>query len=355
MNYNNNLIIASRSITARAADHIENMKLASRGGNFYIESPLDINGFKLGRHAKIDDAVISSLLDSFDIKPKNKKFFERSSALLFSMIKDYAAILGPFSGADTGLFCATGPANAPLKDFTGWASEIDDNEEFYPPMMASSVIKLLPNIIMSNLSINTGWKGENAVFSGPAAPFHDALTSMLLSLGSGSLSAAAAASVSAPFEYFNMDSFSRFLPPAFFNAPLCEGAASLLCCTPEFYRDNIAKNSAAKPEGYIAAVDSYKTPAGLFDYSNISAFTGTARKFLEDSGVDLSGVEYFKTAPALTGNFLSAGEPLNISSLIYELNRNDLNGYALSAVIDHFGGLHLIKAGGRRAAARFLN
>ncbi len=354
MDYNNNLIIASRSITARSADHIKNMQSAARGENFYIESPLDVNGFKLERHAKIDDAVVASLLNSFDIKPKNKKFFERSSTLLFGVIKDYAAMLGPFSGEDTGLFCATGPANAPLKDFIDWASEIDDSEEFYPPMMASSVIKLLPNIIMSNLSINTGWKGENAVFSGPAAPFHDALTSMLLSMGAGTVSTAAAASVSAPFEYFNMDSFDRFLPPAFFNAPLCEGASSLLCCTPEFYRDNIAKNSAAEPEGYIAAIDSYRTPKGLFDYSNISAFTDMARKFLEDSGFDFSGVELFKTAPELTGNFLSAGEPFNISSLIYELNQNDLSGYALSAVTDHFGGLHIIKAGGRRAAARLL-
>ncbi len=355
MNYSNNLIIASRSITARAADHIKNMELAAQGESFYMESPLIINGFTLERHAKIDEAVIASLLDSFDIKPKNKKFFERSSTLLFSVIKDYAAILGPFSGADIGLFCATGPANARLKDFTDWASEIDDNEEFYPPMMASSVIKLLPNIIMSNLSINTGWKGENSIFSGPSAPFHDALTSMLLSMGAGSLSAAAAASVSAPFEYFNMDSFTRFLTPAFFNAPLCEGAGSLLCCTPKFYRENIAKNSVAESEGYIAAIDSYKAPAGLFDYSNISAFTDVARKFLEESGYNFDAVEYFKTAPALTGNFLSAAEPLNISSLIYELNRNDRSGYALSAVIDYFGGIHVIKAGGRKAAARLLN
>ena len=293
------------------------------------------------------------LLDSFDIKPKNKKFFERSSTLLFSVVKDYTAMLGAADKADIGLFCAAGPANAPVEDFTGWASEIDDNEEFYPPMMASSVIKLLPNIIMSNLSINTGWKGENSVFSGPS-PFHDALNSMLLSLGSGPLSAAAAASVSTPFEYFNMDSYSRFLAPDFFNAPLCEGAASLLCCTPEFYRENIAKNSAAEPEGYIAAIDSYKAPAGLFDYSNISAFNGMARNFLEQSGYNFDGVEYFKTAPALTGNFLSASEPFNITSLIYELNRNGRGGFALSAVIDYFDGIHIIKAGGRKAAARLI-
>jgi hypothetical protein len=349
MDFSGNLILSSSSITARSAVHSENMDLLARGAAFYRKEPLEIESFILGRHGKISDPAVAGLLDSFDIKPKNKKYFERSSILLFAAVKDYIEKLRRVDGDGIGLFCAVGPANARLAEFREWAAAIDENDEFYPPLMASSVIKLLPNIVMSNLSINAGWRGENAIFTSPAAPFCDALGSMLLSIEAGTLSIAAAASVSAPFEYFNIDSYTRFLAPSFFNAPLCEAAASLLCCSRDFYRENAPVRENFEPEGFIASIDRFKVPYGFFDYDDIASIGGKARSYLEKMNYDLRGTHHFAAAPSPAGNFLSAGEPLNISGLIHLLNKNGEDGYAVSATADYFGNLSVIKAGGRLA------
>ena len=349
MDFSGNLILSSSSLTARSAVHSENMDLLARGVPFYREEPLEIESFVIGRHGKISDPAAAGLLDSFDIKPKNKKYFERSSVLLFAVVKDYIEKLKRVDGDGIGLFCAVGPANARLAEFREWAAAIDENEEFYPPLMASSVIKLLPNIVMSNLSINAGWRGENAIFTSPAAPFADALGSMLLSMEAGSLGIAAAASVSAPFEYFNIDSYTRFLAPSFFNAPLCEAAASMLCCSRDFYRENAPVRENFDPEGFIASIDRFKVPYGFFDYDDIASIGGKVRDYLEKMNYDFGGTCHFAAAPSPVGNFLSAGEPLNISGLIHLLNKNGDDGYAVSATADYFGNLSVIRAGGRRA------
>lgn len=346
MKFSNNLILSSNSITARSRVHAENMDALSRGLNFWTDAPLPVDRFTLARHGKIDDAEVSKLLESFDIKPKNKKYFERSSILLFSVIKDYAPLLRNVAGDEIGLYCGVGPANARIGDFRDWAAGIDNADEFYPSVMASSVIKLLPNIVMSNLSINMGWRGENAIFSSCASAFFDALNSLLTAFEDGSSQAAAAASVSAPFEYFNMDSYSRFFGPGFFDPPLCEAASSMLLCTPDFYAGRFAKNGLI-PEGRILSVDSYKTPEGFFNRSDIQNSENMARGFLMSANYDFTDVISFKAAPSACGNFLTGGEPLNLMGLIYSLNSAGESGCAVSANIDYFGNLHVIKAGGR--------
>ncbi|OQA80439.1 MAG: hypothetical protein BWY32_01020 [bacterium ADurb.Bin243] len=346
MKFSNNLILKSNSITARSGVHAENMEALARGLNFWVDAPLNIDRFTLDRHGKISDSLTAELLDSFDIKPKNKKYFERSSTLLFSVIKDYGPLLKSIDGSEVGLYCGVGPANARIDDFREWAAGIEGADEFYPSMMASSVIKLLPNIVMSNLSINTGWRGENAIFSSCASAFFDALNSLLTAFENGSSRIAAAGSVSAPFEYFNMDSYSRFFGADFFDPPLCETASSMLLCTPDFYAGRL-ENTGMEPEGRILSIDSYKTPEGLFKRSDIKNFEKLARDFLESENYDFTDTLYFKTHPAACGNFLTGGEPVNVMSLVYSLNAAGEKGFAVSVNIDYFGNLHAVKAGGR--------
>ena len=190
---------------------------------------------------------------------------------------------------------------------------------------------------------------RSEAYTGSAAPFADALGSMLLSVEAGSLAIAAAASVSTPFEYFNIDSYTRFLAPSFFNAPLCEAAGALLCCSRAFYGENAAVRGNFEPEGVIASIDLFKVPYGFFDYDDISSIGDKVRRYLEKMNYDLRRVVHFAAAPSPAGNFLSAGEPLNVSGLISLLNKNGEDGYAVSATADYFGNLSVIRAGGRRA------
>lgn len=323
------------------------MATLSRGGLFYREEPLEIEAFSIPRHGKIPDSQVAALLDSFAVKPKNKKYFERASTLLFAVIEGFASRLEASEGERTGLFCATGPANASLSEFRQWAAAIDDAERYYPAMMASSVIKLLPNIVMSNLSINFGWRGENAIFTSGGAPGADALNAMLISLEERRSHLAVAAAVCSPFEYFNMDSYTRFLAPGFFSLPLCESASAVLCCSRGHYAENKTALSCFEPEGAFVSIDFYRLPDSPCLCDDLPALQNKCRSFIEKAGYDLGGVSLFSVSPSPCGNFLNAAEPLAAASLIHRLNASGAGGHAVSASVDYFGNVSVIKASGK--------
>ncbi len=347
MIYENNLIIGSGSITGLSSDNNANMEALVSGLPFYSQKPLSVDGFQFEQNGGIEAGVIEKLLDSFDIKPKNKKFFDRSSAAVFYCVNSMARVIESSGAANTGLFVGTGPANTRLSDFIEWGREsAADKTSTYPKLMASSVIKLLPNIVMSNVSINLELNGENAIFSATSAASAGALESACMAVENKTSPAAIAASVSMPYQYFNIDSYRRFFCDGFFAVPLCEGASALLAAG----RETVLKDGALKEAviGSIKRIDIFKMDDKLCRTvsTDRTAFTDALSS---EHGIAVKDFEIFKINPSASGNFLSASEPLSVLSVMNALNAKNSSGEGLSICADYFGNVSVITVVGKYA------
>ena len=345
MIYENNVIIGSSSITCLSSNNDINMEALISGLPFYSLNPFSVDCFEFQRNGRIAEELIANILDSFDIKPKNKKFFDRSSAAIFYCVNSFARLIERSAAPDTALFVSTGPANTRLSDFIEWGREsASDKGSIYPKLMASSVVKLLPNIVMSNISINMGINGENAIFSATSAAPACALESACMAIEDKTTPSAIAAAVSMPYEYFNIDSYRRFFYDDFFTVPLCEGASALMA----FDRETVLKDAGLKNAitGSIKKIDVFKMDDKLCRQASTDG-RGFIDALKSEYGVDVKKYEIFKLNPSGSGNFLSASEPLSVLSVMSALNSKMSTGEGLSICADYFGNVSVITAAGK--------
>lgn len=176
---------------------------------------------------------LAGWLRGFAFPEKQKKFFDRASILLYRALEPLLPRLSALPADEVGLFLAVGPNRGDLDFFVEWAER--DRAEAPGPHAghrASDVVRLLPNLPVSNLSIPLSIRGGNAIFAGFSPAGAHALGAALARLREGTLRAALVAAVSSPHNYFNMDSFRRFLPDVPSARPPAEGAAALLLGAP---------------------------------------------------------------------------------------------------------------------------
>jgi hypothetical protein len=264
------------------------------------------------------------------VKPKNMKFFTRpSKALAFCIAKCLVSLKNVTASPERcALYINGGPANAQLNLFTDWACENSDPAntnvtDMFTSLMASEVIKLLPNIIMSNISINLPIKGENTLVSGTVSDSVWALKAACRCLESNKADMAVVGSASFPFEYFNLNAFKRFFNDDFFEFPFCEAASCVILTTPEF----INKHADLKT-GIIGSIIDIQQFEGLINIGHEQTESLDKTLFL----------------PGRCGNFLCAAEPLGLLALLEKLNCSaDFKYQGISISKDYFKSTSKIK------------
>lgn len=347
MEYSNNLILSAASVSRRSLDHSRNMEALASGLPYYSAGRSFVDCHELGFDGRIPDAVADALLVSFDVRPKMKKFFDRPSVLAFACVRNFSEFFGA-AGSEVSLFACTGPANARLRDFSEWAESAgEEPSEPYPPMMASSVVKLLPNVVMANLAVNFGLRGENSIFSPSCVSSARALGAAARSVESGGSPLSAAVSVSCPFEYFNIDSYKRFFGESFFDPPLCECASAVLLAS----RDFVSSRPALRERviGAVTGLDHFRLETAPFsggEYEHLAALSAVRENVLSN----FPGREFVFFAPSASGNFLSASEPLGALAAVHRLNSLASSRPASSASFDRFGNVSVVTVAGRLAS-----
>lgn len=178
---------------------------------------------------RVTDQQLAEWLNSFAIPAKQKKFFDRASILLFRALEPLRPLLTGLQADETAFFIALGPNRADLDFFLDW-SERDqlDSDGAHASLGASDVVRLLPNVSVTNLAVPLGLRGENGVYAGFASAAGAALEAARDGLQSGRFPAAIVAAASSPLNYFNEQSRQSHFSPATFSRPLAEGAAAVV-------------------------------------------------------------------------------------------------------------------------------
>lgn len=304
----------------------ENAAALLSGTPAVVSGSVLLGPHEIFRHGRIPDSELRAITGKFDVPAKALKFFDRPSALAFDCLSRLGHYL-TVPSTDTALFVAMGPTNASLEVFTNWSLTRGEFDPF-PSMMASETVKLLPNVIMSNLSMNLGLGGENALFCGWAQAGAAALESAVEVLGGPGASLAAVVSVSTPLEYFNVDAYRRFMPFGVGDSLLID-AASAMVLAPAGFREWPAGTS---PVGAILAIRRFRSATPI-DPGSPSATV------LEAAGYPASGNGFSSVAtqPGRFGETLSAAEPLGCIAVMTSLRGRGPMARGVSITFDSFG------------------
>ncbi len=332
-------IIGGASLTAKSELHVQNTRALLAEEPLYSDKPITVGPHTIQKNGQISSETLSKLLTELPIPRKNEKFFEEPSIALYYCVEKLRATVASMDAEDLALYVNLGPANTRLEEFEQWASENSaSGTEPFTSMRASSVIKLLPNVVMSNLSINLGIGGENTVTSGTSVSSALVLQSAIDVLDCKKAKAAFVASASFPYRYFNIDSYLRFFGEDFFVPPLCEGAsACLLVKQPEEGQEVL---------GAIRTINTYKKSA---------SWQGDNLTFLSEKGFQLGDYEKLLVSPSQSGNFLAATEPFALLALLDFLKERAPGKMALSVSSDIFGNVSAIEVEGPVAAQSKLS
>lgn len=335
-----NLVLGASAISSVSGELAGNLKSLLSGDPVVVPGNVFLGPHEVEIHGRIPDAEIEALVRGFEIAPKAGKFFDRPSALTFACLSKLRGLLVA-PPEDTALFAATGPTNARLDIFTGWKATHSEGEAF-PPMMASETVKLLPNLLMSNLSMNLGMKGENAIFCGGPQAGAAALEAALGILGSPGARLAAVVSVSSPLEYFNVDAYRRFMPRGTGSAHLVDAASALILAPVpvgprERHAAGVKNDPSGRPLGTILRIRRFKIPE-----------PGKVKNALEAAGY--SNVDHGFSAvvvqPSAFGETLSAAEPFGCLAAMSAIEGKGPCVKGVSICIDPFGNGSSIEVAG---------
>ena len=186
------------------------------------------------------------------------------------------------------------------------------------------MVKILPNVVMSNLAMNIPVSGENTVSAGTSASSAWALQAAWRGIRQDKAHCAIVASASFPYEYFNMDAYHRFFGETFFTPPLCEGASAVALSKHPDDSGNIL--------GAITHIHTFKHQGSQ-----------SPEMVLASSGYDLSAYDRILFQPSASGNFLAASEPFGMLCVLDSMAKNTKNvssgllGRGLSVTRDYFG------------------
>lgn len=305
---------------------MENLGRLLSGECFYGDGTIDVGPHRIHRDGSISREQLNEHFSDFKIPRKNEKFFEEPSIAVFSCLNRLQHLFTE----DTVLFVNPGPANSSLKEFQQWAGENDpSSKDLLTSMRASSVVKLLPNILMSNLSINLGLCGENLITSGTSVLSARLLGMAVQRIEQGEDEAAVVASASFPYQYFNIDAYLRFFGEEFFEPPLCEGASACVL-------------SANKPvDGEICGrIRSVRV------FRKCPAHNSDIRDFLAARGYEPDRYEKVLFSPSAAGNFLAATEPFSALALAHFLTERASQNTAISVCSDIFGNVSVVEVEG---------
>ena len=329
-------VIDGASLTPLSLQHGENLEALLAEKSFFKDEPLSMGPHQLSVSGQIDEATTEQLLTEFDILRKNKKYFDKPSTALFHCVSPLRKNFTKLSPEDIALYVNLGPANAQLADFIQWAQENEpESQEEFTKMMASSVVKILPNVVMSNLALNLEILGENTVTAGTSVSSATTLRAAAALLQADKCQGAIVASASFPCQYFNIDAFIRFFGDAFFATPLCEGASAIA----------LTQQASDHVIGTIDSITTFKCAE-----EELSA------EILARRGFDLMAYEYVLLQPSQAGNFLAASEPLGLQAVLHALNKGRLGeclgtkGKGLSVSYDYFGNYSAIEVSSRSKA-----
>lgn len=336
--------------------------LLNREAPFYIKEEFHTGPYILKKQGIIPDSfcgedslislfqeTLSKAFPRLKLKPKNLKFFNRPS---YAVVRSIVLALSEKTFIENGLlqhlsntperaalYVNAGPANANLKIFLDWASEnlAPDNKEKFTNLMASEVIKLLPNIMMSNIALNLPFQGENTIVSGWASNSAWAVSSACECLENNRADIAVATSGSFPYEYFNIHAYFELFDTDFFDPPLCEAASCAVLVN--------KKMAAQLPEssilGAITDIEQQKGSEKL-------------KKIQTEIKKDSTGTNQItRITPGPSGNFLGAAEPLNSICLLHEMNKfKTPNGASIS--FDKFNNISIIRLTDKKSALKLL-
>lgn len=346
-----NVVLGASAISCGSRNLEENLDFLLAGSPAVVPGSVFLGPHEVRVHGRIPDSEIDSLINGFGVPPKARKFFDRPSALGFFCVSGLAGSMTSLP-EETALFVATGPTNARLEVFSEW-ERMRTGAEPYPSLMASETIKLLPNLIMSNLSMNLGIRGENSLFCGGAQAGAAALEAALEVLGSPGAELAAVLSVSTPLEYFNVDAYRRFLPDRTRAPHLVDAAAALLIAPGAGARDGNGNRRTSHPIpdghvplGSILGVRRFKVSADLLSSltHGTTSFPSAALANISEFPFEIAGypsVDHgFSSVvvqPSRFGQTLSAAEPLGCLAAMRSLKGKGPTARGVSISIDPFG------------------
>ncbi len=336
MNFQKNVIINGGSISCLSENHQVNMDSINNNLNFFSHEGIEITVFNNKNSGKIEDSIIEEISKSFKILPKNRKFFNRSSVCMFHSISAFLNDLKKLNNDETALYASIGPAFASYDFFKDWAAENNfENDEVFSTMMASKVIQLLPNIIMSNLAINLEIKGENSIFSGTSMSSLKAIQALLINIENDISKQGIAVSSSNPYNYFNLDSYNNYFKVDFFDIPLSEASSAILIQQKEEEENTI---------GSILSMDFIKL--NLNTHKNLNK-NEKINHILKEMQMKYEEFEKILIMPDSCGNFLTASEPLGILATIDFLNKKQSSKKGCVIDYDYFGNYCLTIVKGR--------
>ena len=332
-------VVGGSSLTPLSSCHRENTQALTRSMPFHKQEQLTIGPFVLESHGALSSEDLARILKGFNLLPKYEKFFDDPSIGLYSCLAPLREQIRNVPGTDLGLYVNLGPANAKLDDFQRWGAENPEHGvEAYSTLMASSVVKLLPNVVMSNLSIHLDILGENTTTAGTSAGSAWCIRSARRLLREAGQTAVFVATASFPYAYFNLDSFRRFFADSFFDPPLIEGSAAITLTH--------ASGVSRFPAGVLGSLHRSHTfrlnpEASLQEELDRLGFGDAARNHL-------------LIQPSPSGNFLAAGEPLGILTVLEALNETGKGGTGISVTQDPFGWVSIVEVEGSDAARETL-
>lgn len=153
---------------------------------------------------------VSSELDNWrgwpDFTPKDLKFLDRQTALLYQTTRDL--LTRDFPRTSAAVHIAVGPARTELETMMRWANRITADEPL-PMVQPAGAVGLLPNTPLSWLSIKLGLTGEGSVWAGFEEAGYAALSAARDALQLNVYDEALVAAVSSPHSYFVLDGFKR--------------------------------------------------------------------------------------------------------------------------------------------------
>jgi len=314
------LVLAGASLTRRSADHGANLEALLADRRFFDERPVEVGPFTVPADGSIPAATLDDVASAFAVPPKNLKYFDAPSTALFHCMAPLRRRLDGLPPAAIGLYVNLGPANARLDDFDRWAAENDPSgTDAYTSMMASSVVRLLPNVVMSNLAANLAIHGENAATAGTAVTSAWSVGAALRVLYEGTARAVLVGSASFPYQYFNVAAFRRCFGSSYWQTTPCEAASAL---------------ALVRPAARYAGDEVLGTVIG--QATCVTGPDGTAEEALDRMGLDPSGLSFVLEQPRTGGDFLAAAEPLGLLAALRRLAAAG-GGRAASLCRDRFG------------------
>ncbi|MBF0501032.1 MAG: hypothetical protein HQM09_12915 [Candidatus Riflebacteria bacterium] len=172
-----------------------------------------------------------------DFTPKDLKFLDRQTALLYLTTHDLLANCPDLDRARSAVHAAVGPARTDPDAMYRWAARIPPDSaepvtqaQSLPMIQPAGAIGLLPNTPLSWLSIKLGLTGDCGVWAGFEDAGFAALSAARDAISCEAASQALVAAVSSPDNYFVLDGFKRG-----FHSPICApveiGVALHLRCT----------------------------------------------------------------------------------------------------------------------------